>query len=217
MSTTTVEDLTLEHFNALMDLVDNHATTALGMIKSGFSGPLPAISLGTLADDATAASAGAGLAARATLPSAAKVAFRAHKTTTVNNLNRLKSHTQAVTAAHVKKIQAGQNTPQDEKDFDAAIDAQTNSNVAGYTKDQKALGTTLKAIGHDNPAARRAIVATFAEVSKFILGTLSDIGKFFIGLIGDIAHVLVKGVQMIGHKIAEAASSIGGLVESLLP
>ena len=58
MSTTTVEDLTLEHFNALMDLVDNHATTALGMIKSGFSGPLPAISLGTLADDATAAGTG---------------------------------------------------------------------------------------------------------------------------------------------------------------
>jgi hypothetical protein len=216
MSTTTVQDLSLEHFNALMDMVDNHASTALGMISTGFSGPLPALSLGTLTEDATAASAGGGLAAPATLPSAAKAAFKAHKTTTVNNLNTLKSHTQAVTAAHVKKIQAGQNTPQDEKEFDAQIDAQTNGNVAAYKKDQVALGVKLKAIGHANPAARRAIVSTYAEVSKFILGKLSDIGTFFIGLLADIAQVLVKAVQIIGDTIAGAVSSVGSFLGGLL-
>src|SRR5207244_7340054 len=153
--------LTVEHFNALMDLVDTHASTALAMISTGFSGPLPTLRLGTLTDDAAASSAEGRAAALATLPKAAGVVLKSHRDTTVRNLTVLKQHSKSTTAAHVKKIQAGQNTDPEQKKFEAELDARAKKNVDDYTKDQVTIKEKLKAIGRANPAARPAIVAGF--------------------------------------------------------
>ena len=217
MSTTVMEKMSLEHFNALMDLVDTHASTALGMIGSGFSGSLPTISLGTLTDDATASSAEARAAALATLPRAAGVALKIHRDTTVKNINVLKKHSKSTTAAHVKKIQAEQNTDPEQKKFEADLDAQAKKNVADYTKDQETIKAKLKAIGRANPAARPAIVAGFAEVSNVLLSKIHEITVFFIGLGAKVIQLVVRAVQFVEDKFVGIVTDIGKALSSLNP
>jgi hypothetical protein len=217
MSTTTVQDLSLEHFNALMDMVDNHASTALGMISTGFSGPLPALSLGTLTEDATAASAEGRAAALATLPRAAGVALKSHRDTTVKTLNVLKQHSKSTTAAHVKKIQAGQNTDPEQKKFEADLDARAKKNVADYTKDQETIKEKLKAIGRDNPAARSAIVAGFGEVSDVLISKIHEITVFFIGFGAKVIQLVARAVQFIEDKVGGIVTGIGNALSSLNP